>query len=211
MREKLLDLMKSEGLKPSQLAEILEINPAGISHILAGRNKPSFELLQKILRRFPRINPDWLLLDSGSMYRSENIGTDRTSASATATNTPSAIAGQPGGMNFENGLFGMAGFGTPNNSSTAAEKKNNSGARGFEKCPGMSAEGVGGGGLNTTGGRSGFGNDQSNNSGGSGGLVDGNGQFGGIDGIGGRRGAAVQRIVIFYDDQTCDCFFPTTR
>ena len=53
MREKLLDLMKNEGLKPSQLAEQLEINPAGISHILAGRNKPGFDLLQKILRRFP--------------------------------------------------------------------------------------------------------------------------------------------------------------
>ena len=50
MREKLLDLMKNEGLKPSQLAELLEINPAGISHILAGRNKPGFDLLQKILR-----------------------------------------------------------------------------------------------------------------------------------------------------------------
>lgn len=72
MREKLLELLKREGLKPSQLAEILEINPAGISHILAGRNKPSFELLQKILRRFPRINPDWLLLDSDQIYRSES-------------------------------------------------------------------------------------------------------------------------------------------
>lgn len=70
MREKLLDLMKSEGLKPSQLAELLGINPAGISHILAGRNKPGFDLLQKILRRFPRINPDWLMLDSETMYRS---------------------------------------------------------------------------------------------------------------------------------------------
>ena len=65
----MLDLMKNEGLKPSQLAELLEINPAGISHILAGRNKPGFDLLQKILRRFPRINPDWLLLDSDKMYR----------------------------------------------------------------------------------------------------------------------------------------------
>ena len=69
MREKLLDLMKNEGLKPSQLAEMLEINPAGVSHILAGRNKPGFDLLQKILRRFPQINPDWLLLDSPKMYR----------------------------------------------------------------------------------------------------------------------------------------------
>lgn len=71
MREKLLDLMKNEGLKPSQLAELLEINPAGVSHILAGRNKPGFDLLQKILRRFPRINPDWLLLDSAQMYRTD--------------------------------------------------------------------------------------------------------------------------------------------
>lgn len=71
MREKLLDLMKNEGLKPSQLAELLEINPAGISHILAGRNKPGFDLLQKILKRFPRINPDWLLLDSDKMYRDD--------------------------------------------------------------------------------------------------------------------------------------------
>lgn len=72
MREKLLDLMKNEGLRPSQLAELLEVNPAGISHILAGRNKPGFDLLQKILRRFPRIDPDWLLLDTGPMYRTES-------------------------------------------------------------------------------------------------------------------------------------------
>ena len=71
MREKLLDIMKSEGLKPSQLAERLEINPAGISHILAGRNKPSFDFLQKMLLKFPRLSPDWLLLDKGPMYRSD--------------------------------------------------------------------------------------------------------------------------------------------
>ena len=71
MQEKLRDLMKSEGLKPSQLAEMLGINPAAVSHILSGRNKPGFELLQKILRRFPQINADWLLVDRGPMYRTE--------------------------------------------------------------------------------------------------------------------------------------------
>ena len=69
MREKFQLLMKNEGLTQSKLAEILEIQPGGISHILAGRNKPGFDLLQKILRRFPRLNPDWLLLDSENMYR----------------------------------------------------------------------------------------------------------------------------------------------
>lgn len=90
MREKLLDLMKNEGLKPSQLAELLEINPAGISHILAGRNKPGFDLLQKILRRFPRINPDWLLLDSDQMYRNESA--PQSSAQQPASN-PTLLGG----------------------------------------------------------------------------------------------------------------------
>lgn len=91
MREKLLDLMKNEGLKPSQLAELLEINPAGISHILAGRNKPGFDLLQKILRRFPRINPDWLLLDSDKMYRDDTP----TPSAGRQAETSTARAAQP--------------------------------------------------------------------------------------------------------------------
>lgn len=78
MREKLLNLMQSEGLKPSQLAELLGVNPAGISHILSGRNKPGFDLLQKILKRFPQINPDWLLLDSDKMYRDEQVTSHST-------------------------------------------------------------------------------------------------------------------------------------
>lgn len=94
MREKLLDLMKSEGLKSSQLAELLEINPAGISHILAGRNKPGFDLLQKILRRFPRINPDWLLLDSNRMYRDDRESPAERPAPGPAT-----------GQTFDSGLF----------------------------------------------------------------------------------------------------------
>lgn len=97
MREKLLVLMKNEGLTSSRLAELLGIQPSGISHILAGRNKPSFDLVQKILRRFPNINPDWLLLESDRMYRassgedaqlSENaiFSTDTTDSPADAKN-----------------------------------------------------------------------------------------------------------------------------
>lgn len=71
MQQKLRDLLEKEGLKPSQFAEMLGVNPAGISHLLAGRNKPGYDLLQKILRRFPQINPDWLLVDRGPMYRTD--------------------------------------------------------------------------------------------------------------------------------------------
>ena len=71
MREKLLKLMASEQLTASRFAELLGIQPSGVTHLLGGRNKPSFDLVQKILRRFPHINPDWLLLDSEQMYRAD--------------------------------------------------------------------------------------------------------------------------------------------
>lgn len=91
MQQKLRDFMTSEGLKSGQLAEMLGINPAGISHILAGRNKPGFDLLQKILRRFPQINPDWLLLDRGPMYRDTEATTSALSEHPTPKQaTPSA-------------------------------------------------------------------------------------------------------------------------
>lgn len=69
MREKLQKLMTSEGLTQSNLAALLSTQPSNISHILSGRSNPSFDLLRKILDRFPRLNPDWLLLDREPMYR----------------------------------------------------------------------------------------------------------------------------------------------
>ncbi len=70
MKEKLRILMQNENLTASRLADILEIKPAGVSHILSGRNNPSFELICKIVNRFPRINPYWLLGDSEQIYNS---------------------------------------------------------------------------------------------------------------------------------------------
>ena len=69
MKEKLDILLKNKGLTATSLARILGIQPSGLSHILSGRNKPSFDLVVKILRAFPEINPDWLLLDSEAIFR----------------------------------------------------------------------------------------------------------------------------------------------
>ena len=65
----MLKLMKSEGLTSSRLADILGTGASNISHIISGRSKPGFDLLRKILLSFPRLNPDWLLLDAEEMYR----------------------------------------------------------------------------------------------------------------------------------------------
>jgi transcriptional regulator with XRE-family HTH domain len=70
MKERLLKIITSEGLTPSLLADEMGLQRSGISHILSGRNYPSFDFLQKLLVRFPKLNAEWLLLGQGSMYKS---------------------------------------------------------------------------------------------------------------------------------------------
>lgn len=94
--EKLQQLMAAEhNMSRSAFAERLEIQPATISHILSGRNKPSFELLKKILHAFPNVRPEWLLFDDDSeMLRDSTLppsGKTVTPESATKTSSP----GQP--------------------------------------------------------------------------------------------------------------------
>ena len=67
MHTRLKNWMESEGLKSSQLADNIGVNRATISHILYGRNKPSIDFLQKLLRAFPNLNSNWLITGIGYM------------------------------------------------------------------------------------------------------------------------------------------------
>ena len=91
MDGKLRILMQSENLTASKLSEILEVKPAAISHILSGRNKPSFEMLCKIVNRFPQINPYWLLGDDPEMRKSNVPISTQATASATSPGSASAL------------------------------------------------------------------------------------------------------------------------
>ena len=69
-RERLIEIMKSQGLNSKQLSIELGISPGTISNILSGRNKPSLELLQNVASVFPFIQSDWLFLGKGEMFPS---------------------------------------------------------------------------------------------------------------------------------------------
>ena len=71
MKERLRRFMSAEAMNSTQLANELEIQSSGISHILSGRNKPSYDFVTKLLNKFPNLNPDWLLLGRGPMHRDE--------------------------------------------------------------------------------------------------------------------------------------------
>ncbi|MFC0876026.1 helix-turn-helix transcriptional regulator [Saccharicrinis sp. FJH2] len=73
MKDRIAELIEKEGLTPSKFADMIEVQRSNISHILAGRNKPSLDFLQKIINTFPDISGDWLLSGSGPMYKNEAI------------------------------------------------------------------------------------------------------------------------------------------
>ncbi len=69
MNKRIQQFLEIENLSPSKLADMLGLQRSGISHILAGRNKPSYDFILKFLRTFPNINPDWLVMGKGKIYR----------------------------------------------------------------------------------------------------------------------------------------------
>lgn len=72
MKDRIIRFLKSENLSAAQFADEIGVQRSGISHILSGRNNPSLDFIQRMLKRFPNLNPDWILLNKGSIYRSQH-------------------------------------------------------------------------------------------------------------------------------------------
>ena len=71
MHDRLKQFLTMEGLSPARFAEVMGIQRSGISHLLSGRNKPSFEFLEKMMTAYPDVNPEWLILGKGRPYKSD--------------------------------------------------------------------------------------------------------------------------------------------
>lgn len=61
-------ILRAKNITARQFAEEIGIQPSGMSHILGGRNNPSLDFAVKVLRRYPEIDANWLLLGKGAMY-----------------------------------------------------------------------------------------------------------------------------------------------
>ena len=79
MENRIQKIIDKQGISLNAFAQEIGVNRSTVSHILTGRNKPSVEVLQKILKRFPELSSDWLLLGNGSMYTQESSVTSSSS------------------------------------------------------------------------------------------------------------------------------------
>ena len=85
MNERILKFLQIEGINAKQFASEIGVLNSSVSHVLSGRNKPSFDFIQKILNRYNHLSADWLILGKGPMLK----------GSVTITDTPVAAVAKP--------------------------------------------------------------------------------------------------------------------
>jgi DNA-binding XRE family transcriptional regulator len=59
-------ILKFHDLSASVFADTIGVQRSSISHLLAGRNKPSLEFVLKVIASFPDVDLYWLLYGKGS-------------------------------------------------------------------------------------------------------------------------------------------------
>ena len=64
---RIIKIMEDENMNSTQFAEAIGIQRAAMSHLTTGRNKPSADIITKVIKRFNTINPIWLLTGEGNM------------------------------------------------------------------------------------------------------------------------------------------------
>jgi len=71
--ERFKEIMEKLEMDATTLSKKIGVEPSSISHILSGRNKPSFNFLSKLAETFPQLNINWLVTGKGEMLIDKNI------------------------------------------------------------------------------------------------------------------------------------------
>lgn len=133
MNQRLQQFLDLENISPAKLSEILNVQRSNISHILNGRNKPSYDFICRMLSKFPTLNADWLLTGKGKPYKenfppiysaeenlsgSKNIYTNTAKESLSYNNEPKTGENSLFALNEDNMV-------TPANLGYSADNKSN--------------------------------------------------------------------------------------
>ena len=95
MNARLQQFLAAENISQAQFAETIGVARASISHILSGRNKPSYDFLESMIRHYPSLNFEWLLTGRGKMYNNAK------SASEAPAEPFTLLSASPEGILFD--------------------------------------------------------------------------------------------------------------
>ena len=95
MITRIRELLEARQLSPTQFADLIGVGRPVISHILSERNKPSLEVVQKIIGAFPDISLPWLLAGTGPMLAGAMTVPPIATLESIAEVAPAPIAAAP--------------------------------------------------------------------------------------------------------------------
>lgn len=74
MNTRLKQFLAAENITQAQFADNIQVVRASVSHVLSGRNNPSYEFIRAIMSKYPLLNMEWLMLGRGKMYKDISEG-----------------------------------------------------------------------------------------------------------------------------------------
>lgn len=71
MKDRIIQFLKEMNLTSTKFADVIGVQRSSISHILSGRNKPSFDFIEKMLVAYPEVNAQWLITGKGNIFENQ--------------------------------------------------------------------------------------------------------------------------------------------
>lgn len=86
-------IIKEKGLSNIEFSSLTGVAPATISHITSGRSKPTLQVFKGIINGFPDLNPEWVFLGIGPMYKYNKVNDEEVDPAFGSGDTPDLFSG----------------------------------------------------------------------------------------------------------------------
>lgn len=73
MNNRIRKFMEVQKLTPSELADNIGVQRSNVTHVLNGRNNPSFPFIEKLLKKYPKLSAKWLIMGEGEMMEGKPV------------------------------------------------------------------------------------------------------------------------------------------
>ncbi|WP_430402354.1 helix-turn-helix domain-containing protein [Fluviicola sp.] len=88
VKDRLRMIMDSHKLNAGSFADRIGVQRSNVSHVLSGRNKPSFDFVEKLLIAFPRVSAEWLFTGKQSKKEVDEMPVASSDIKSAKVNDP---------------------------------------------------------------------------------------------------------------------------
>lgn len=91
MTDRLQVILQREGITAAKFASALGVQPSALSHLLSGRNKPSYDFITRFIMAYPAYNIEWLLVGKQPMLKEALTQSANSVPTATTIDEPQTL------------------------------------------------------------------------------------------------------------------------